>query len=175
MRDSQRSKVYKSDHALDSFGRLETVPEIEAFVSKLWHSERFKKRFPVASARNPRIGDGRRRRRAGGNSTGIWMPRWARSKGIVCHELAHCVQAREFSLTGKPYGFREQAAHGWEFCSIYLEIVRLSMGREAHDALKLAFKKNRVRFREPRRLNLTPEERAAIGARLSVYRAPAAA
>ncbi len=40
-RDTQRSRVYKADHSLDGFGRLETVEEIEAFTKKLWRAERF--------------------------------------------------------------------------------------------------------------------------------------
>lgn len=164
MRDSQRSKVYKSDEALDTFGRLETTTAIQHIVNQLWASERFKKAFPRAAAYYggpPKVEDGRRRRRACGNAYCIKMPKWSRTRGVIAHELAHTVCLRE-RLEG-PW-------HGWQFCEVYLKLVLFTMGREAHDVLKQEFKKNRVRFREPVRRNLSPEERAAIGARLSVYR-----
>lgn len=170
MRDSQRGKVYKSDHALDTYGRLETVPEIEAFVAKLWKSERFKKRFPrEIGCSPPSVRDGRGRRRASGGRCQIRMPRWSRTKGIICHELAHTVHIR--SGKGQPWC----AAHGWEFCLIYLQIVYILMGWDAHDALKAAFKANRVKYRQPiKRRPLSPEQRAANIARLSVYNGTAA-
>jgi hypothetical protein len=170
MRDTQRSKVYASDKALDTYGRLETVPEIERFIKKLWKSERFRKAFPKAATwwtNPPRVADGRGRRRAGGTSFQISMPVWSRTTGVVCHELAHTVHLRECQKDLKNYG----APHGWQYCSVYLRIVLYGMGREAHDTLKAAFKANRVKFREPRkRAPLSPERRAELAARLSVYR-----
>lgn len=167
MRDSQRSKVYASDKCLDSFGRLETIPQIEYFIGKLWKSERFKKEFFEAWRWGPpRVGDGRGRRRANGGRHQIKMPVWSRTRGVVVHELAHTVHIRQ--------GW-DGAIHGWQYCSIYLRLVQILMGTEAHDALKAAFKTNRVKFREPRkRRPLSPEQRAANIARLSVYNGTAA-
>lgn len=169
MRDSQRSRVYAADHSLDSFGRLETVPEIERFVSKLWKSERFKKAFSVASSWHcgqPKVKDGRRRRRARGNYYEISMPRWSRTIGVVVHELAHTVHMREYGSHCRG------AAHGWEYCSVYLRLVLYSMGREAHDTLKAAFKKHGVKYRAPKkRAPLSEERRAQLTEQLAAARA----
>lgn len=175
MRDSQRSKVYAADHSLDAYGRLETVTAIEYEIGRLWKSKRFQTEFYSAWRWGPpKVGDGRGRRRAGGSRSGIKMPVWSRTRGMVCHELAHTVHARQ-QMTPNPYGWQKAPAHGWEFCAIYLRIVHYMMGKDAHDALKAAFKANRVKFRAPiKRRPLSPEQRAANIARLSAYNGTAA-
>lgn len=163
-RDTQRSRVYKADHALDKYGRLETVPEIERFVRKVWKSKRVQAAFRRATKWTPVVEDGRGRRRAGGGYTGITMPKWSRTKGVILHELAHTVMHRE--------GYEDDPAHGWRFCRTYLLLVLYALGREAHDDLKAAFKANRIRFTEPRkRKPLSPERRAELAERLAKARA----
>ena len=96
------------------------------------------------------------------------MPAWSRDEAIVLHELAHCFNARI-------NGWVMVQSHGWEYCAIYLQLTLYVMGREAHDVLKAAFKANRVRFTAPRKgRKLTPEQREAAIARLSVYNGTAA-
>ena len=80
------------------------------------------------------------------------------------HELSHLLQ---------PSG---SAAHGWQFCSIELRLVRHFLGKEAYDKLKAEFKAGRVRFTKPRaKRELTPEQRAVLGERMAVARAAKAA
>jgi putative metallohydrolase (TIGR04338 family) len=163
-RDTQRSRVYKCDEIVNALAKpLPRVPDIERYVRKVFVSKRVRAAFPKAVRWSlPVVKDGRGRRRAGGWSGGITIPLWARNEGVVLHELAHTICEREY---------RGVAGHGWEFCSIYLRLVLYMMGREAHDALKRAFKANRVRFTEPRkRKPLDPERRAALIARLAEYR-----
>jgi hypothetical protein len=172
MRDSQRSKVYASDHSLDAYGRLETVTAIEYEIGRLWKSKRFQAEFYDAWRWGPpKVGDGRCRRRANGSFHQIKMPKWSRTRGMVAHELAHTVHLR-MGHGRKP---QEWQWHGWEFCSIYLRLVHYMMGTEAHDALKAALKQNRVKYRKPiKRRPLSPEQRAVNIARLSVYNGTAA-
>jgi hypothetical protein len=167
MRDSQKSRVYRSDHVLDKYGRLETIPEIEVFVRKLWSSERLKKAFGPKGMYSwvPKIRDGRGRVKAAGNASGIWLPLWSRSKGIIIHELAH-------TLSHRVYGSRNIAGHGWEFCDCYLTLTKIALGRPAHDELKRAFKENKVKYKKPRKKKpLTPEQRAALVERMAKARA----
>lgn len=165
-RDTQRARVYKSDAALTAIAApLPSVRDVERFVKRVFGMKRVNEAFP-RSARylTPKVKDGRGRRKACGWSGGIAIPLWARNEAIVLHELAHTVCHREYPV--------HTAAHGWQYCSIYLTLVLYAMGREAHDTLKAAFKKNRVKFTAPRkRRELTPEQKAELRLRLAHARA----
>lgn len=168
-RDSQRSKVYKADHALDKFSaNLPDIADIEKFVKRAWSMQRMKDAFPRAmGGYAPSVKDGRGCRSAHGGRWSITMPKWSRKEGIVCHELAHTIVCREYERGPN----KELAAHGWRFAETYLKVVLYCMGREAHDALKAAFKEHRVRFRPKReRAPLSPEQRAVMAARLAAAR-----
>lgn len=165
-RDTQRRRVYRCDPVLKQFNHVDvsTVPLMEDYVRLVWSRQRLHAAYPRMGANPPRVLDGRgRSRNAGGCNAYITMPRWSRTEAIVLHELAH-------SITQRQHGHLV-AAHGWQYCEIYLTLVLHMMGRDAHDSLKLAFKLQRVRFTKPRAKRvLSPEERAALAARLSVYR-----
>lgn len=171
-RDTQRSRLYVADDVLRP--RATPLPEIadmERFVRKVWKSKRLAADYPKAFDQNrwklPKVKDGRGRTAAGGWYGGITMPKWSRKTDVVIHELAHCITEREFGS--------HVAGHGWQFCSVYLRMVSVLMGREAHDELKASFKAHRVKFRAPRaKRKLSPEQRAAAIARLSVYNGTAA-
>lgn len=168
-RDTQRARLYAADDVLQPHAELmPTVADMEAFVRKMWKSKRVAESWPKAHARGiPEVLDGRGRRNAGGWHRGITMPKWSRRTDVVIHEIAHCIVWRELGS--------EIAGHGWQFCSVYLRLVLLFMGREVHDELKSSFKKHRIRFTAPRkRKPLDPERRAALIARLSVYNGTAA-
>lgn len=177
-RDQQRSRVYKSDIEGPPLPKLINM---ERYVMRLFNMRRFHIEYPDAvrskwlrpsaiskyPTHAPVVHDGRGRSRAGGWSRGITMPIWSRTEGIVLHELAHTICIRV-------HGPRV-AAHGWQYCAIYLKITLYARGREAHNALKARFKANRVRYTAPRKgRKLTPEQRAAAIARLSVYNGTAA-
>lgn len=170
-RDSQRSKVYRAEGASKVKGKfLGTIPEIEAYLERVFSHEWFRRHFP--HARRFTVKDGRGRRAAGGSGYGfravITMPKWSRFETIILHELAH-------GLTELEWG-RGTAWHGWEFCETFLKLVYHYMGREAGDKLKASFKEHRVRFRKPRRgRKLTPEQREAAVARLAAAREAKAA
>jgi len=161
-RDSQRSKVYSAEEVLKAFEEpLPSVQDIERFVACVWKSQRVKSAFSRATPRasEPRVKDGRGRRKACGSSSAISMPVWSRNNWIVLHELAHVICQRE-------HGMRV-AAHGWEYCAIYLRLVLYVLGREAHDKLKASFKQHRVRFRaRAKRRELSEVQREALRERL---------
>lgn len=156
-RDNQRSKVYKSDRSLDDISKpLPSVEDIEAHVSEVFASEEVRKAFPSAKWRPPpEVMDGGGRKSAGANDRVVIMPRWARREGLLLHELAHTVVYREYGR------HRDIEAHGWQFCAVYLQLVRFMMGREAQDILKMAMISNGVKFRPPRKK--TADEPGAEG------------
>ena len=102
----------------------------------------------VFSNSGARGGDGR-----------IKLPKWARNRYVVSHELAHCLAPAT-------------SWHDWRFCAAYLEVVKYMCGQEDADRLKESFKKHGVRFRAPRkRQPLTEEQREAARERLAKARA----
>lgn len=137
-------------------------------MKRVFGMKRVQDAFPRLRAHDlPSVGDGRGRRRACGWSGGIKIPLWARNEAVVIHELAHTVTHRQ-------HGY-DTAAHGWQFCSVYLTLTLHAMGREAHDTLKRAFRENRVRYTAPRaKRELTDEQRQALADRLALGRLAAA-
>lgn len=168
-RDTQRSKVYAAEKAAFkdvqcANVRLETVGEIEKFTKAVWEHQWFGDTFPKATIwGSPEVSDGRGRRCGGATSIGISMPKFTRTKWYVIHEISHTVVLRQHGSS--------VASHGWEYCAVYLKLVRRILGVEAHDALKGSFKQHKVRYTEPRKRGpLSPERREALVARLTSYR-----
>lgn len=167
-RDSQRSKVYKAERAIWQAHRqpLPTVRDVERYVKRMFTMLRVRDAYPVATdtwQQLPEVRDGRGCRSARGGRNRITIPLWARDTFVVTHELAHTFCQREHG--------EKTAAHGWEYCSIYLKLVLYGMGRQAHDELKASFKAHKVRFTKPRkRQPLSPERRAQLAARLAATR-----
>lgn len=172
MRDTQRSKVYRAERAIDKYSkRYETVEEIDAFLKSIWSRKRLQKKYHRALKwyEPPSIKDGRGTRIARGGAWHLNLPLWSRFSTVILHEVSHCIQDRLQRI-------ETQAAHGREFCEIFLTVVREMLGREAHDLLKASFKKHRVRFTKPRKKRtLSPERRAQLAAQLAAARLKKAA
>lgn len=169
MRDSQRKRVYTAEHVLMNYAKpLPTVKDVERFIKKQMERKAILKRYPHAN-KETAVADGRGCKRALAHGTRkISIPIWARNDWVVIHEMAHIINARE--------NWWPKAAHGWEYCSIYLDLVRFIMGVEAHDALKASFKKHKVKYKKPKsRKPLTPEQKAALAERLKAARLAKAA
>jgi putative metallohydrolase (TIGR04338 family) len=172
-RDTQRKRVYTAEHVLERFKKpLPTVADVERFVAKVHDAHTVKTNYTNGVALMTHVKDGRGCRSARSRGGVIVIPLWARNDWVVLHELAHELTSRSIAYRGM--GLR--AAHGWQFCSTYLDLVLWFMGREAHDALKASFKAHRVRFNKPRQGRvLTVEERAKLTERLAAARAAKAA
>jgi putative metallohydrolase (TIGR04338 family) len=168
-RDSQRSKVYAAERFWRYSGggrhvgarneRLETVPEMQAWVDKITASAWWQQRYPHVSKITVRDGAGQRRALGYPGRRMISMPKWSRSRGVILHEVAHVI-----APTGTAW-------HGWEYCAELLALVQHFLGKEEADALRAAFDQERVRYRKPRqRRPLTEEQREVLVARLAVAR-----
>jgi hypothetical protein len=184
VRDSQRSKVYAAEReagGIETYANertpveftLPTVRDLEIYVAMVMGRQRLSSRYGEIVSYHPvRVGDGRRRRSACAGMHQIDMPRGMRTKWVVLHELAHVICSR---LEDRLPRDKRTAGHGWRFAEIYLYLVKTHLGQARHDALRAAFKTHRVRFREPVRRQMTPEQRAACAARLALARAAKAA
>lgn len=159
-RDSQRKKVYTAERKAFSGAEVDLpeVVDVERYIHHVCGLGRVKKSFPELAWRYITVGDGRRRRAAGGDGRGIYMPRWSRRKWIVLHELAHTIMDRRYS---------NAVGHGWQYAWIYLTLVRHAMGVDAYCRLKTEFKAHRVRYKAPRkRKELSAEHRAILVERM---------
>lgn len=133
VRDCQRSRVYEAERrAFPQF--QEQIFESEAlvlqFVERVVGSGWFIERFGVQLVEV--------RFRGGQNARGcpsgwIELPPWAFNPWVILHELAHVVAPGE------------EAGHGPEFCSIYLELVRHVLGERDHYKLAREFLIDRVK------------------------------
>jgi hypothetical protein len=179
-RDSQRSRVYAAERAVEWSKRADEkigdggLGAAQAYVnrvigSKAWHKvlgcgdhEREICRWAPVE-----VADGRGSRKARAGWSRISLPRWSRKRWVVLHELAH-VAAQ------KRYGYYSIAGHGWQFCDVYLRLMRRFLGTDEAQKLQRAFREKRVRFRPKRRAaEQTPEQKAALVARLAAARAAA--
>lgn len=105
MTDSQRQAVYDWERSLpqwESHGSL-TLDECKALVARVWADY-------LPSRAMPPVHDGRGRRKAGGASWGVFLPRWSRSPMVVLHEVAHAL-----TMTSTDW-------HGPEFATTCLEL-----------------------------------------------------
>jgi len=128
-RDSQRSRVYRAEReAFDFDGPLMSLGECVDLIHLA-----FARYFP--GSRVPLVADGRGRRRAGGSSSRISLPRWSRLRWVVLHETAHAVIPPR------------AAWHGPEFAGCYLRLVRRFMGTEAAGRLRASYVAHRMKTR----------------------------
>lgn len=166
IRDSQRSKLYRAENILTQ-PRYDctdmSVSAMEKYVLEVRTNPYLRRRYENELARSIYVGDGRARVKAAGDERGIYMPRWSREPYIVLHELSHCIQWRR-------YGAWRTAGHGWQFCAIYLDLVRFMMGRDAYEALKLSFRANRVRWTPKKRVVMSEEAKEKLRARMAYAR-----
>jgi putative metallohydrolase (TIGR04338 family) len=171
LRDSQRGKVYKAERILNShpkaMERFETIPEVDVFVKKVLGSSYTRKHF--ARLNSLTISDGRGRRNASAYGyREISLPRWARTRWTILHELAHIYASYKYKRVDIAI-----AAHGREFCKIYLQLVQHFISKEAADILKKSFREHRVKYQIRKPRVITPEQREALrlrGQRLAAIR-----
>ena len=166
IRDTQRSRVYAAERKVQHLGKkLPDVTDVERYIAHNMKRKAILRRYPGAADKTA-VKDGRGTRNAlAYGDYAIGIPLWARQEIVVLHEMAHIIAART-------HGQYNIAAHGWQFCAIFLDLVRFCADREIHDALKASFDEHKVRYKAPRKCKpLSPEQRAVLVERLSVARA----
>ena len=160
-RDNQRSKVFKAeDKARKGDERpLPKVDDIERYLTRNMGRKTLERRYgETIMGRMTKVADGRGTRHAlayGGYKIGI--PLWARSEWVVLHEMAHIIHSRINGAKSRRQPMPAHAAnlvggasHGWQFCAIFVDLVRYCCGAEAAEKLKTEFKAGKVRYKKPR-------------------------
>jgi|SRR5215212_4538479 len=144
-RDSQRSRVYKAERAAwENFDTPEfrTVAQCQEYVNDVTYTRFWDERFTDGWYLDPEVrievSDGRGRRSAAAfcDEDRIALPKWARNRLVILHELAHILVN----------GNRSLASHGPEFVSMYLSLVREFEGEDEAQKLHEAFETHRVKI-----------------------------
>jgi len=201
VRDSQRSKVYAAEKVLGhhTLGtQYTTVDDCYDYLMSVINRKTFQRWFPstfqalqphtgmvlnifgtgrdgiVHVDRGLKIRPGQGARNAFASfddGETITLPLWARNEPVMLHELCHLIVRHDYRPrygSGSP----KPAAHGWEFCHVYLKVVGNVMGPEARELLKASLKEHRVKFNKPRKKRVyTEDELQILRARMAVARA----
>src|SRR5262245_65586651 len=156
-RDMQRAKPYRAEReAFPGFSSGTEVMEFAdacRYVAMVWRSPWTRRTFPLAVHAVPRVKDGRGTRIARGGLYRINLPRWARTKPVMLHEIAHSLTVDRL----------DEGVHGRTFARNFLALVQHFLGRDAAKALRASFRKHRVRYNRKRRIS--PEALAALRSR----------
>lgn len=155
-RDSQKKKVHDAcDAVFSNVSEKLTVADCQDFVTDLWEREiHIDRDWPIVT-------DGRGRRSLGYSpvSDDLAMPPYFRSRHWLCFGMAWAAVPRD------------AAWHGWQFCSILLDLVEKGINPDEARYLRLEFDVRKVRYRKPRtRRPMTDAERKAASQRLAVAR-----
>jgi putative metallohydrolase (TIGR04338 family) len=167
-KDMQRQKLYNAEN--ECFGAHDgktytpyaigefDMPAVEAFVQSVTDSKYVRRKYGTYKIK---LKDGRgcRMARGGPHTMTLTLPRWARYRWVVLHEIAHVLAP----ISPPP--------HSWQFAAIYLDLVRHFLGKDDEARLKQCFRKYKVRWRPKARRTLTPEQREAARERLVAARA----
>lgn len=114
-RDSQRSKLYAWENAtfVGKYGEVLTLDECRVLAYEAINRYGF--------THQPAVKDGRGRRSAGANGHEIDLPKWARNRFVVLHEVAHTLTTLLENRHGVPRG--SWAAHGAEYTRIFVSLL----------------------------------------------------
>jgi putative metallohydrolase (TIGR04338 family) len=151
IRDSQRERVYKAEtfaeHGTPDYRSVEhkpefkTVTECQEYVDFVAATDAYAA-LDVYQLEPIEVLDGRGRRRACAviESDQIKLPKFARDKFTILHELAHIAVGMD--CVGED---RTVAPHGPEFTGIVLYFVHEFLGPEMHDKLAEAYESFKVK------------------------------
>ena len=131
----QTTRVYRSETRLKAMNEEFTLKECQKFVDKVLARKYIKDKYgwnrPIV------VLDGRGRSKAGATVRHghyvILLPKWARHKFVILHELAHHLSDDRWS-------------HGAKFATCLLDLVRNVMGKEDADKLQAGFHLQGVRL-----------------------------
>lgn len=161
MKDSQKQKVYNSEFRVrPNVENVNSHEQVQEFVDRVLSNKKVLSLYgKQLTARTVNVAVRRGKRFATGGYSGINIPesKWAWNKLVILHEIAHVIVCRTVYGCGVPV-----TSHGWQFCEVFLNLVKAVLGTVTHDELKEQYKKNRVKFKAPVKRELTPEQRAAL-------------
>lgn len=147
LRDFQRSRVYDAEDAVwgplsNSLLHFDSEKDLLKWINKILAYKRVLNAFPEIAGNTVEITYCKRSKWSEADQDHI---RFA-AKGHfpihalhVVHELAHWIQY-------KKYGHISISGHGPEFVQIYLELTRITLGRDVYDLLVESFTLYKVKF-----------------------------
>ena len=165
MADKQQARLYKSENGLGlkNASDFVTVAECQKYVNKVLNSkavlEMFSSKELHQGAFSITVKDGRacRNASAGTDGHGNWtinLPRWARSRYVILHEIAHHLEKyyainnwRESVRIGETNPVTYQS-HGARFTASLLFLVKRELGKETHDRLATRLWENQCKTLE---------------------------
>lgn len=161
MADKQQNRLYlaESKAELKSKPDFTTVAECQKYVNKVLNSkavlDQFSNKELGDGALVVTVLDGRGHRRATATTDGrgglvIQLPKWARSKFVILHELAHHLQ-KNYAINN----WRESVkmgqeiiayqSHGARFTASLLFLVKRELGKDMHDRFATALWENGIK------------------------------
>lgn len=147
-RDFQKTKVYTAEDL--ALKRPDKTPDWPIPDIKLWIDNNILvsgwwiDRFRIDSI-EVRDGSGKRNASAHYADWSIRLPRWARTKGIVLHEVAHLAVEDLAHLH-----HYEVSSHGPEFCFVFLKLIEQFLGQAEANELFLEFSRSKIRMVAPK-------------------------
>lgn len=171
--DSQKRKVYAAEgeafvgYSTPTIGPanrpdLRSVTACDIWVNRQLRRKRLRAALLALGVQIPsRVHINPTGHSAGGGSATINAGKFIRTEKYLLHELAHV-------LNDYAGGWRNKSGHGREYARIYLLLVRHVLGTFWERRLRQAFRKHKVKYLPKR--EYTPEQRAALSARLAAVR-----
>ena len=172
-RDSQRKKAYAAENAIFRAengaihsSTFESIGDCNRYIHAVLKRAVFVSRYGARACKPVDVIPGKGCCAEFGHT--IRLAKWGYSEWMCLHELAHIIQYRinetalqrrnnqtegsrwrELAWLRDPFAkdSMRPAGHGWQWASIYLDLVRFMIGKGTHDALRDSFKKHKVRFR----------------------------
>lgn len=142
-RDPQRYAVYKAeDEARGKTAKKLNPVACQMFVNDIRSHPVLRKKYgPALEERIQLVLKGKTATRVSAYFFigKIFLPDWAQTDWVICHEVAHLVRSR----MGKE---QDEQSHGPEFCRTNLDIIECLIGKDAANNLRDAYAKHEVKF-----------------------------
>jgi hypothetical protein len=157
-KDMQKAKFWRSIREVNpTFGGFEKTKHIERWVERVRTYKSLQARYPCLTRLDFKVSD----------DYTEWYPKLHLGTAIVRLAFPKSKNQRwrtdvlwlmARAIKRKSPEFTTGTCHDWQMCSVYMDLVRYSLGKEAADKLKEAFKKNKVRWKKPLVRNSEPSE-----------------
>lgn len=173
-KDPQKNRLYKSESCIEGLQEFDSIQRCQNFVDMVIYKRKIIEKYTVQLKKLVTIkqrfnmpsliivSDGRARRIACATYIHgypeLKLPKWARSKFVILHEIAHILT------------WNEGHSHGWQFADCLLFLVKTILGSNEYKKLKASFKEHKVRWKEPKKRILTEEQKQILRERIAKAR-----
>lgn len=146
-KDNQRKRVYRAEDKAFYFGfrpeRFKDENQVRSFITSVILNESVLKEYGNIGFVDIKLTNAplkfARHSLRGKHVHMLRLPRWAWNKITILHEMAH-------GYTLNKYGIFNVQAHGPEFCTIYLNLIKIMMGEGWTRILANSFINHKVKY-----------------------------